>query len=72
MKYSYSIPEVAELTSFGETKIKQAIRSGRLVARKFDGRTAILSDDLQAFLNGLPPAGDRPTGEPVRKSDVRP
>lgn len=61
MKISYSIRSAAEATGLSETRIKQAIHSGELAARRSaiteDGEPAgkyvILHADLEAFINGL-------------------
>ena len=39
---------------FGRTSVYQAIKDGRLVARKFGRKTVILKEDWEAFLRGLP------------------
>jgi len=53
-KHAYSIPEVMQQTSLGRSKIYEAISSGRLRAVKLDGRTLVLNEDLNKFLQALP------------------
>lgn len=54
-----SIDGAALRSSLDEKSIRRAIADGRLSARKFGRRTLILSDDLNAFLKGLPAAGQK-------------
>jgi hypothetical protein len=51
---SFRIPDVCKLTGLGRTSIYEAIKSGDLVARKWNRCTIVLSDDLATFLNKLP------------------
>ena len=53
-KLAYSIPDAVKLTGFSRSVIYQEIGSGRLRAVKRGRRTAILADDLQAWLAALP------------------
>lgn len=53
-KLGYSPDEAAAVSGGGRTKIFQAIKEGKLKARKFGRRTIIISDDLKAFLAALP------------------
>lgn len=63
---SYSIEEVAALTSIGRTSLYAHIAAGKLVARKAGPkRTVVTREDLAAFLASLPSAIDAGT---VRKS----
>ncbi len=55
---AYSIPEVCEETGLGRSTIYEEIREGRLRARKCGRRTIVLPDDLTAWLNSLPQAGE--------------
>jgi hypothetical protein len=50
----YRIPEVCNLTGLGRTSIYAAIKSGALIARRWNRCTIVLAADLQAFLNNLP------------------
>lgn len=52
---SLSIEEVRAKTGIGRTKLYQAINAGTLKAKKFNKRTIVLKDDLDAFLSSLPP-----------------
>jgi excisionase family DNA binding protein len=54
---AHTIAETCALTGLGRDSIYSAIRSGRLLARKFGRRTVITDDDLRQFLAGLPRAG---------------
>jgi Helix-turn-helix domain len=51
---AYRISDVCKLTGLGRTSIYAAIKSGRLVARKWNRCTIVLGDDLATFLNNLP------------------
>jgi hypothetical protein len=51
---AYRIPEVCKMTDLGRTSVYAAIKSGQLVARKWNRRTIVLAEDLQAFLRNLP------------------
>ncbi len=53
-KMAYSINEFADTSSLGRNKIYNAIKSGRLKARKDLGRTIILVSDGLAYLESLP------------------
>ena len=53
-KRAYSINSAAEIIGAGRDAVYAAIRSGRLIARKFGRRTLILDEDLTAFLRSLP------------------
>ncbi|MCA6108563.1 excisionase family DNA-binding protein [Bradyrhizobium cenepequi] len=53
-KLGFSPEEAATASGAGRTKIFQAIKDGKLSARKFGRRTIILADDLKAFLAALP------------------
>jgi len=54
VRAAYSILEASEATSLGCSTIEEAVKTGRLPAKKFGVRTLILASDLQAFLEGLP------------------
>lgn len=54
VRAAVSINEAAARAGFGRDKIYQAIRDGRLSARKFGRRTLILTADLDKFLEELP------------------
>jgi excisionase family DNA binding protein len=52
-----SIAEVCAHTGLGRDTIYNAIRSGKLVARKLGRRTLVTEKDLHLFLASLPKAG---------------
>jgi hypothetical protein len=51
---AYRIADVCKVTGLGRTSIYAAIKSGALVARKWNRRTIVLAEDLAAFLCNLP------------------
>jgi excisionase family DNA binding protein len=50
----WSIVEAARTANIGRSTVYEAIKAGRLVARKMGRRTIILDRDLQAWLSTLP------------------
>jgi hypothetical protein len=54
---AYRIADVCKVTGLGRTSIYAAIKSGNLVARKWQRCTIVLDEDLARFLNNLPKAG---------------
>jgi|GraSoi2013_115cm_1033766.scaffolds.fasta_scaffold443100_1 excisionase family DNA binding protein len=56
-KAAHSIPEVCAYTGLGRDSVYAAIRTGRLIARKYGRRTVVLDDDMRAFLEALPRLG---------------
>jgi hypothetical protein len=53
---AYRISDVCAMTQLGRTSVYEAIKSGELVARKWNRRTIVLAADLVTFLNNLPKA----------------
>jgi excisionase family DNA binding protein len=53
-KLAFSLIEVARKTGFSRSSLYEAVADGRLPARKFGRRTAVLKHDLDAFLSSLP------------------
>jgi len=53
-RISYSVHEAAKAAGIGLTKLREEIRSNRLVARKLGKRTLINVDDLNAWAANLP------------------
>lgn len=49
-----SIDKASAAAGIGRTKIYEAIKLGKLRARKAGRHTIILTDDLKAFLESLP------------------
>ena len=54
-KMAFTVDEAAMHSSLGRDAIYDAIRDGRLQARKWGRRTIIPADALQRFLTELPP-----------------
>lgn len=53
-KLAFTIDEAVDRSGIGRTKIFEAIKLGKLTARKAGRRTIILNDDLSNFLKALP------------------
>ena len=53
-KFAYSVNEICTLAGLGRDSVYQAIRNGKLVARKYGKRTLVIDEDLRAFLRSLP------------------
>jgi hypothetical protein len=53
-KLAYSIPEAEDATSLKKDAFYEAIRLGKLKAKKYGQRTLLLRPDLEAFLADLP------------------
>jgi len=53
-KISYSIPEFCEASGLCRSNVYEAIRGGRLTARKHGRRTIIAVDEAKAFIAALP------------------
>jgi len=51
-----SINQACAIAGIGRSKLYEAIKDRRLVARKIGARTIILRSDLQQFLASLPTA----------------
>jgi hypothetical protein len=51
---AHTITEAQAVSKIGRDGIYEAIREGRLVARKYGRRTLILDEDLRMFLASLP------------------
>lgn len=56
-RLALSINDAVAASGIGRTKIFEAIKEGRLTARKAGRRTIILHDDLARFLQALPTKG---------------
>ena len=57
-RLAHSINEAADRGPLKRTSIYEAIKSGRLRARKFGSSTIILDEDLRAFYASLPLVGE--------------
>ncbi|MHC2791944.1 excisionase family DNA binding protein [Mesorhizobium jarvisii] len=53
-KFGLTIDEAVDRSGIGRTKIFEAIKLGKLTARKAGRRTIILSEELSDFLKSLP------------------
>jgi excisionase family DNA binding protein len=53
-RIAFSVDEAAESAGVGQTKLREEIRQGRLVARKVGKRTIITAPDLEAWAAQLP------------------
>lgn len=51
---SYNLPEAAFAVGVGETKIRDAIKTGALTSHYIASRQVVLADDLDAWVRGLP------------------
>ncbi len=56
-KRCYTIPEATAEGAGGKSAIYEAIKNGKLRAKKRGKRTVILSDDLDEYLKNLPDFG---------------
>jgi hypothetical protein len=54
------ISTVADHLGVSDNKVRQLVKSGQLLAKKLEGVTVIDSDDLSAFMEGLPSAATTP------------
>jgi excisionase family DNA binding protein len=63
IKIAMSADEAADAAGIGRTQIFEEIRQKRLIARKIGRRTIIATDDLKAWLNGLPKARAEQQGQ---------
>ncbi len=55
-KSAFSVREAAEEIGICKTKIYQETGDGRIRARKSGRRTIILANEIERYLNSLPPA----------------
>ncbi len=53
-KVYHKVKEIPPRYAVGKTTIYEAIRDGRLPARKLGASTLIKTDDLEAFFESLP------------------
>jgi hypothetical protein len=56
-RLAFRIADVCRATGLGRTSVYAAIKTGELVARKWNRRTVVLAQDLATFLNNLPKVG---------------
>jgi len=54
----YSLREAEHILSVSHATIYRLINSGRLDARKIDGKTVITAPSIRAFLASLPKVGE--------------
>ena len=57
-KLAYSVAEIVESTSLSRSTVYKGIRLGSLRSIRIGARRVILPDDLQRWLEGLPPTSD--------------
>lgn len=55
-KLAYTIAEVVKLTTLSRSAVYREIADGRLHAKRVGSKTAILAQDLNAYLAALPSA----------------
>ncbi|XNY07200.1 helix-turn-helix domain-containing protein [Sinorhizobium meliloti] len=53
-KFGYEVSEAVAASGVGRTKLFEAMKLGKLKARKLGRKTIILPDDLKAFMESLP------------------
>lgn len=51
---AYDIPAAVAASGIGRTKLFEAMKLGKLKARKLGRKTIILPEDLKAFIQSLP------------------
>lgn len=51
---AYDIQSAVLASGIGRTKLYEAMKTGRLKARKFGRKIIILHEDLKAFIDNLP------------------
>jgi excisionase family DNA binding protein len=66
---AYSVTDACTVAGTGRTVLYEAIRSGRLAARKRGRRTLILAEDLRRWVESLPSlrGGDYTASPHLRK-----
>ena len=55
-KLGFTLAEAASSTSFGQSTLIDAIKTGDLVARRYGRRVVLTRAELEAFLHSLPRA----------------
>lgn len=58
-KFAFRISDLVEAGPFGRSFLFEAIRDGRLIARKAGRTTIIMKDDWLAFLSAMPAVSRR-------------
>lgn len=53
-KHAYTVEELLQIHPGGRTRLYDAIKEGRLVARKQGRQTIILDEEYKDYLNSLP------------------
>lgn len=53
-KISMTVNEACKATGLGRTSLYQLIKDGAITKRKLGGRTIILVNELEAYINSLP------------------
>lgn len=54
-KISMTITDAVAYSGIGRTKLYELIKEGKLTPRKLGARTLILTEELDAYVRGLPP-----------------
>jgi excisionase family DNA binding protein len=55
IRLALGVAEAAKAAGVGRTTLFEAIRKGQIAAKKVGRRTIITTDELNAWLNSLPP-----------------
>src|SRR6516164_4107905 len=66
---AYSIAQACEIANISRTSVYDAIKSGKLIARKNGRRTVILAEDLRLWLQDLPARTPQATSKPQGIAD---
>ena len=53
-RLAYSVEEACRAARSGKSKLYEAIRDGKLIARKHGRKTIILAEDLRSWINSFP------------------
>lgn len=62
--FALTVPEAVRFSGIARTRIYALAGEGRLTLRKAGRRTLVLTSELKALLDGLPPAPIRPAPRP--------
>lgn len=59
-KLAHTIPQAVQYSGLSRSAIYEALKSGKLTARKAGRRTLIEDSELRRFISALPSIGGRP------------